>query len=150
MSNESNFSFTTKVNGDLFTVRGDNAKEFAMNTIAGIKLVEHVIALQQAITREQLEYANSKAGVTPVEEKTTRPATVGELRNVVAETGSANPWDIQEEDKVDPSVNPNSKCKHGVRNFREGVSKASGKPYSGWFCASANKDDECAPVFGGR
>lgn len=34
MSSESNYSFTTKVNGDLFTVRGDTLDEFHTNVAA--------------------------------------------------------------------------------------------------------------------
>jgi hypothetical protein len=35
-------------------------------------------------------------------------------------------------------------CEHGARSYKEGVSKA-GKTYKGFFCSSADKDNQCAP-----
>jgi hypothetical protein len=45
---EANFSFTTKVNGDLFTVRGSTIDEFKENLVASVvtEIGEHVKSLQ--------------------------------------------------------------------------------------------------------
>ena len=59
MSQESNFSFTTKVNGDLLTVRGDSIEEFTFN--AG-----ELASSLQAITELQ-EAARAVMGVTQAE-----------------------------------------------------------------------------------
>jgi len=38
-------------------------------------------------------------------------------------------------------------CKHGARIWREGISKASGKPYAFWACPSPQgTPDQCKPV----
>jgi len=37
-------------------------------------------------------------------------------------------------------------CKHGVMKWKSGTN-ASGKPYSGHFCPSFNRQDQCAPVW---
>ena len=38
-------------------------------------------------------------------------------------------------------------CKHGDRIWREGISKASGKPYAFWACPSPQgTPDQCKPV----
>jgi hypothetical protein len=39
-------------------------------------------------------------------------------------------------------------CAHGAMVYKSGVSKTSGKPYSGHFCPSSNRADQCKPVFG--
>lgn len=38
-------------------------------------------------------------------------------------------------------------CNHGQMEFKEGVSKSSGKPYKGWFCPSSDRNDQCKPQF---
>jgi hypothetical protein len=38
-------------------------------------------------------------------------------------------------------------CIHGAMTFREGVGKASGKPYKAWFCSAPRGDNQCAPEF---
>lgn len=37
-------------------------------------------------------------------------------------------------------------CRHGARKLKEGTSKA-GKPYKGWMCPSADRNDQCAAVW---
>ena len=39
-------------------------------------------------------------------------------------------------------------CAHGAMVYKSGVSKTSGRPYSGHFCPSSNRADQCKPVFG--
>lgn len=39
-------------------------------------------------------------------------------------------------------------CAHGAMVYKSGVSKTSGKPYSGHFCPSSNRAEQCKPVFG--
>jgi len=39
-------------------------------------------------------------------------------------------------------------CRHGAMVYKSGVSKTSGNPYSGHFCPSSNRAEQCKPVFG--
>lgn len=38
-------------------------------------------------------------------------------------------------------------CAHGKMTFRSGVSKSSGKPYQGFFCAAPDRNEQCKPQF---
>lgn len=38
-------------------------------------------------------------------------------------------------------------CAHGAMVWKQGVSKTSGKPYSGFFCPSSDRNNQCKPVF---
>ena len=38
-------------------------------------------------------------------------------------------------------------CEHGAMTYREGVGKASGKPYRGWFCNAPKNRGQCQPKF---
>jgi hypothetical protein len=49
--------------------------------------------------------------------------------------------------QVNPAVGTASPvCKHGARIWREGISKASGKPYAFWACPGPQGADQCKPV----
>lgn len=39
-------------------------------------------------------------------------------------------------------------CSHGNRVFKEGVSKANGKPWAMWSCVEKRKTDQCDPIWG--
>ena len=38
-------------------------------------------------------------------------------------------------------------CKHGRMLFKSGTSAKTGKPYEGYTCPSANREDQCKPVW---
>lgn len=38
-------------------------------------------------------------------------------------------------------------CAHGAMVWKQGVSKSTGKPYSGFFCPSSDRNNQCKPVF---
>lgn len=38
-------------------------------------------------------------------------------------------------------------CHHGNYEYKEGVSKSSGKPYKMWRCPSTDRNDQCKPTF---
>lgn len=73
MTTESNFSFTTKINGDLFTIRGNSVEEFASNLQSvgpdlGALIAGAVTAAQAGGT------VGSKLGATPVDPPATQQA----------------------------------------------------------------------------
>ena len=38
-------------------------------------------------------------------------------------------------------------CNHGVREYKEGKNRNTGKPWAGWFCPEKNKSAQCAVVW---
>ena len=116
---EAPISFTTKINGDLFTIRGDDPATFltrleAFNMFASVS-----------------NFIAQYNGEEPV------PAVIAnafpEAKIVPQNTGDAG----------SPS------CSHGPRVYYKGTNKSSGKPYTAWFCSSPDKNDpnKCPPVW---
>lgn len=142
MSGETPFSFTTKINGDLFTVRGNTATEFVANAEAALGVIESVKALQQSTT---ITMDKAVANVQAV-----MPATAieenGELSVIPDKYG--NVWTYGRPDA--PS--------HPTRQryvLKSGKNK-EGKPYKGWFdpCQGplwsggpVNKDEIATPIW---
>lgn len=122
--NEAKFSLTIKVDGDLFTVRGDTAQEFAENANAAAGVITAVKALQQASN-----------------------GSVGNLQAVQA-TEVALPQAPQSSDNYDGFEFDRYTCKHGKRVFKEGTNKKTGKPYAGYFCSHTVISEACTPVWG--
>lgn len=146
MSSEATYSVTVKVNGDLFTVRGDNADEFAEHLRAAVtgNLVTYVEALQ--------EVARNAAANPPL------PAAVVQAfpgAQIISDTNQyqpapqAQPAPTPQQAQVQAAAQGAAPaCEHGARVWREGVSKSSGKPYRGWFCPSMDRGNQCKPMFG--
>lgn len=142
MSGEVPFSFTTKINGDLFTVRGNTADEFVANTEAALGVIESVKALQQSAT---MTMAQAKTNITSVMPAETVEEN-GELSVIPDKYG--NIWTYGRPDA--PA--------HPIRNkyvMKSGKNK-EGKPYKGWFdpCQGplwsggpVPKDDISAPIW---
>lgn len=132
MSAESNFSFTTKLNGDLFTVRGDSFEEFHNH------LATAVSEAQSLLTDIGLLQAAGHA--TPVVVASAPiPAAAPAAAAVSWDTPAAAPAPSFAAAAV-PS------CDHGPRVARGGV---SGKgPWKAWFC-NTPKDTpgQCKPQF---
>jgi len=140
-STESNFSVTFKVNGDLFTVRGDDAATFRGNLDAVIltDLAEKVLTAQQA--------AHDAAGIAPA---------VAQVQQSVAAPAQAAPAPAyQAPAAAAPAAAPQGGVEtvqdkwgntwiyglpqapalpdgRGSYALKQGKSKA-GKPYKGWF-----------------
>lgn len=140
-STESNFSVTFKVNGDLFTVRGDDAATFRGNLDAVIltDLAEKVLTAQQA--------AHDAAGMAPA------VAVVQASVGVPAQAAPAPAY--QAPAAAAPAAAPQGGVEtvqdkwgntwiyglpqapalpdgRGQYALKQGKSKA-GKPYKGWF-----------------
>lgn len=130
MSTESNFSFTTKVNGDLLTVRGNTLEEFRANLDAAPNIITLVQRLSDAASGN---YAKVAATV---------PAAVAQT--FPAATQVADPF---ESATAVNAVASAPTCAHGARKHSTGTSKA-GKAYNGWFCQSRDRDNQCAPIWG--
>lgn len=139
---EARFSFTTKVNGDLFTVRGDNFVEFKTNlsdAVLGLDPILADIGILQA-AGHAVPVVNVAAPVS----NTWEPA---------AEQRPAPSWAPQ------PTTPPPAaqgfggqgaapRCLHGERTFRSGVSKATGKAWQAWFCPTPkDTPGQCEPDF---
>lgn len=141
MSTESNFSFTTKVNGDLFTVRGDTVEEFKAN-------------LRDAVTLEALDYAKALQEHAHGQQQ---PTTAQAVANVQAAFPGAQvveerpaPQPVQQFPSVAPTAqggpDPKMVCKHGARVQRTGVSARG--PWTAYFCPTPKgTPDQCKPNF---
>jgi hypothetical protein len=123
MSTEANFSFTTKVNGDLFTVRGDDLQQFAANLEAvadNAQLVAETLTKIQAIGAAA-PLVNTAAPTPPPAPAPAAPAAPG--------------WGAAPAAAAPPAAFAAAtvpSCQHGPRTPRSG---ASGKgPWKAWFC----------------
>lgn len=139
MSSESNFSYTTKVNNDLLTVRGDTFDEFlanavALGTVPAINALIGILDGSTTATPEQAAVAavSSALGATVVSQPTDPFA------------GSFAP--------VAPPVGASAgdrTCSHGVMIKRTGQG-AKGE-WRGWFCPTPKGTaDQCKPIFADR
>jgi hypothetical protein len=52
----------------------------------------------------------------------------------------APPIESEEDDLFHPS------CKHGLMNYKTGLSKANGKKWEGYFCATSVLSEQCTPI----
>lgn len=133
MSSESNFSFTTKINGnDLFTVRGDTYDAFLANLVnAGS--VNGVKVLIDALDGKTSEVTYEQA-----------------INNVTAVFGQPASTSFE---PVAPAVTPASdsdkSCPHGVMIKRTG-SGAKGE-WRAFFCPTPkDTPGQCTPIFAKR
>lgn len=136
---EAKFSFTTKVNHDLLTVRGDTGPEFAMNVTYLLDNSEHLV---DAIT--QLQALGSAAVLiaadsAPVQQFPSEPqpapvATGWGAAPAAAPAASAPPAAFAQ------SAVP--ACAHGPRTP---VAKAN---WRAWFCPTPkDTPGKCDPIF---
>lgn len=118
---EAPYSLTVKVNGDLFTIRGDSADTFRDNlrSVVTADLASYIAAVQEVAS-----------GAAPAAVK---PAS--QAHPVQAAPAPAD-------DPFESATPAGPVCSHGPRKWREGTSK-NGKPYRGWFCTSTNRNDQC-------
>ena len=122
---ESKFSYTGKLNGDLFTVRGDTAQEFAANMQAAVSAIQAATQLQSSLSgspvvqspmQQAVETLNNAGlAVTPV------PQGIEVLKDKFG-----NEWTYGHPDAPDL---PDGRGKYAKK---KGTSKA-GKIYTGWF-----------------
>ena len=112
--------------GDMINIRANTADELSV-LLEGIgDYSTQISSVQQkvvgAYTLAPLSTTSSTIGTKPL---ASSPPT-----QVLPASGTAAPV-----------------CKHGARIWREGISKASGKPYAFWACPSPQgTPDQCKPV----
>lgn len=133
MSSESNFSYTTKVNNDLLTVRGDTFDEFLKNAIA-LATVPAINALVSVLD-------GTGPVAAPAVEVPAALATLGATPIVDPFSGSFAP--------VAPPAGASAgdrTCQHGVMVKRTGQG-ARGE-WRAWFCPTPkDTPGQCKPVF---
>ena len=136
MSSESNYSFTLKVNGDLFTIRGDSAEQFSEN-------------LRNVITEDLLNFIGAVQETVAADGRPTAPAVV---KAVFPKTEVTDFPPVDQNFPVAPQPATFTgaptvpTCDHGARKWNEGISKA-GNPYRGWFCQHAVRAEQCKPLY---
>jgi hypothetical protein len=137
------FSFTVKLGGDLFTIRGNTPEEF-MAHVQSVVLDPDVIATAQALqehavaaSKDYNPVAAAKAGLGA-----THVATI-DTPAKAAPAGPA-PWDTPADPFGSSTTAPAPACEHGPRLWKEGTSK-QGKPWKGWFCPNRDRNNQCKP-----
>lgn len=135
MSSESNFSFTTKINGDLFTVRGDDYLDFSTHLSAAVEniaaIVESVSLIQAA--GHAVPVVNVAAPAAAPVQATPTPAPVDAGPPVAPASGA---WGAP------AAVKP--MCAHGPRTGRSGHG-AKGE-WRAYFCPTAKgTPGQCEP-----
>lgn len=137
---EANFSFTTKINNDLFTVRGNTIDEFTVNLVATatVPAIGHLLGVLD--------------GTAPVE-------TVAQaVNNIAAGLGAAvpvvDPFAPVAPAGGVPMVTPTAgvgdrTCVHGTMVKRSGMG-AKGE-WRAWFCPTPKgTDNQCKAIFAQR
>lgn len=127
--NEATYSVTIKVNGDLFTVRGNNYDEFVENVTAAKSAVGFIKALQGGNVAVAAPSATSVItdafpGATVVSETPAAPVAAAAIEVIMDRYG--NEWTYGHPDA--PAL-PDGRGKYAKK---KGTSKA-GKAYVGWF-----------------
>ena len=141
MSTESNYSFTTKVNGDLFTVRGDDFAGF----IGRLGESSHIPAIQNLL--------DVLSGTVEITEQQAVANVTAAFNGTVIPTPPAIPVAVA---PVAPPVAPPSAgfavggsvpvCGHGQMIGRKGAG-AKGE-WRGFFCPTPKgTPDQCSPQF---
>lgn len=140
MSSESNFSFTTKFNGDLFTVRGDTYDEFLANLLS-VSGIGTIIALTDTLEGRAMDVAVQTVqaafpGAVPV------PADPFQQWPAAATAAPVAP-------PVAPVGVGDKTCKHGVMVKRTG-NGAKGE-WRAFFCPTPKgTPDQCSAEFASR
>jgi hypothetical protein len=147
MSSESNFSFTTKVDGDLFTVRGDTFAEFTshvseasgsfamsnllniLNQEAHVSTEQAVATVTQAFPATQVISDSYNAPVTPPVQ------TFAPVPPPQAAAPAAPPQGVKT-------------CAHGPMKLQPaGISKKTGNPYNAfWACQWPERAEQCKAI----
>jgi hypothetical protein len=138
---EATYSFTTKVNGDLLTVRGDTKDEFALN-LANLHddqvLIEMISSLQQKFKPTSVAEIQAAFNGTvipdPLASKPTPPAPV--------RPAGFSPMPSNAPTGVVPM------CEHGPMRFvKGGMSKTTGKGYPAFYsCSMPKGQSQCKSV----
>lgn len=149
MTMEAMFSFTMKINGDLFTIRGNTIEEFKANVVAADSAIEMLGQLQGTPAAVMVSQVSRQSQSDEVITKPVSKAAATSNFNFLEEVEEAI-TQLDEVETVDDIVNIQEvnerSCKHGARKYIEGVSKR-GKPYKGYFCQAKTFGEQCPPDY---
>lgn len=138
---EASYSFTTKINNDLLTVRGNTIDEFAMNLAAlhdhqgAIELITSLQDKFKPVSVADIQKAfNGTVIPDPLAAKPTPPAPVRPAGFSPAPTNAPT------------GVVP--MCEHGPMRFvKGGISKTTGKGYPAFYsCSMPKGQTQCKSV----
>ena len=138
MSDTAAFSYTPKINGDLFTIRGNTWAEFATN-------VDTVLDNAQLVA-EKLTALSALAAAAPLVNTPPTPPPAP------PPPPAANGWGNDAGPGATPSAPPSfaqaavPQCRHGER---KAVSKSGANGlWKAWFCPTGkDATDKCDPIF---
>lgn len=139
MSDTAAFSFTPKINGDLFTIRGNTWAEFATN-------VDTVLDNAQLVA-EKLTALSALAAAAPLVNTPPPPPPVP------PPPPAANGWGNAPAAPAAPTGAPPSFAQAAVPQCRHGERKAVSKSganglWKAWFCPTGkDATDKCDPIF---
>lgn len=143
MSSEANFSYTTKINNDLLTVRGDTFDEFLKNAVAlaSVPAVNHLVGVLDGTTVVEASAVAAVAaafGAEPVAAPAVYSPPVDPFGSSFAPV--APPAGAAAGDRT---------CTHGVMVKRTGMG-AKGE-WRAWFCPTPkDTPGQCKPAFADR
>ncbi len=152
MSNESNYSFTTKVNGDLFTVRGDTIAEFTANVEQANSVIVALNTLQAAAAQQRSVSSTGRVSTEGDDWGSDYQPKLPAPQAATDSYGNAT-WDGTLENDYygnTPTANEAAdntpRCKHGKRVYKEGVGK-TGAPYKQYRCPEYKIAEQCEIIW---
>lgn len=126
-STEAPFSFTTKINGDLFTVRGVDAADFARNLEWATEKINEIVTRVASIQAA----GHAAPAVNTGTPAATPQATPSQWNAPSAPAPSA------------PAAGP--LCEHGLpaKLIPAGLSKKTGQPYRAFYACGQPRGEQC-------
>lgn len=142
---EARFSFTTKIGGDLFTVRGDTFDEFQGNAIAA-GAVQGIGTLLAALNGELYDAATAAATANVVAGLGATPTGAVQGDPFGGSFAQGAGGYVPQASTPPPVAAGDRHCSHGVMVKRTGVG-AKGE-WRAWFCPTPKgTEGQCAPKF---
>lgn len=144
--NEATFSVTVKVEGDLFTVRGNSAEEFKANLrkVTELDLINEVNLVQEAAKGAPQTFQQAVANV-----QQSFPGAV-EVQQVPQQRYAQPAQQTYADPYAAPQAAPgqqNPTCAHGVRSLVTTKKDGSPLPYGPfWACPNGDRNSQCKPL----
>ena len=146
-NSEAPFSFTTKIDGDLFTIRGNDFFDFLANlkVVETVPAVAYLVAVINGGSPAIARTAAAHTAAVAVIQQAIPEATVVEeyVQPAFAPVPPPQPTVAQPQ-----AVAQGVSCTHGpMKLMPAGVSKKTGKPYNSFYaCQWPNRDEQCRTV----
>jgi hypothetical protein len=125
--------------GTILVIGGDTPEDFTRNATAlvgGEGAADLVGLFFELIPASAGSNPNPGPHATPEPEPDSAIAQALKVLQAAGLSGTAVTSDA-------PAASAGPSCKHGPREFKEGVGGKSGKPYKMWKCTSRDRADEC-------